>query len=603
MSFNPSMSPQQHPYPSAAYPPHAQQNPQHQAQYAQRTVSPYPPANAPSYPQRITSPADGRPAKRQRLSPEAQSGIALAPQSQQGMYGNGYSQFPQNSRSQPVPARAPQAGTTAPNYELQARLAQQPHSQMAAGYRPAERPDRQLKTRPNNGNMAPPARPGREDTISELTDSMYGCGVNLKEEENYIHSMFNKQPQPINPQTASHALLAPGSSFAAATGPGGPWAGTFGAPMSQEQIVATIKDKEHAASRARNERLQHHLNNPFTSTNALRNRLMKISQAEGVEVNMTGLYQRSDAPAHLTTMLKSGSTGIVAATESRPLLTVARGEQFEQLLSLLSIATEERLRARVDDCHGMVRARVTGDRGCVPSFLFSAVVGAAQGIPERTVQESITGTAWDKGRADEEGTPRTTVSFKSPVADTLRRLAEQEQKLETGINKRRKARKRKAEEEASEAEGAMAESQVHELLETAGRMSKKELERREKEAQRSTAHSINRTVARAIGKKLKYSWMSADSYSNQYSRPNSSTPQAISSEVQSPVDAAHTASLAEPIAARSSAPKWGHWVERGPESHKIQVRDWINVLDRDGTEQRALSTAFAKQRIALDEHK
>lgn len=500
--------------------------------------------------------------------------------------------------------------------------------------------------------MPPPPRPNKEDkdermNIDDIGDSMFGSGVNLKDEENYLHSTLNNQQhQYTNSFTSSTQsaslggstvispnnsfnLLTQSASFGTKSGTDGVFADTLGPPQSQEEIEKEDKRKRADAVRARNERWQHHMNNQFLLTNCVRARLMKKAQDEGVTADVRGLYKRVDEPSRTQTMT-NGDSGIVAI-DTRPEFTTCKGEPFEQIMCLISLASGERLRGLIDDAFAIARARKYGDHGRVPPEFADIAVGEGEKREESVVPENVTGSQWTKvpetesngemangvnGNQSSIPQPQPTVSFQNPVISILRNIAKRDKAAEEERIRKREARRKRAREAADAAEEAALETPATEVPpETAAppKISKKEQERQKKEASRNAdamSHSTtNQTAAMmAMGSKgKKYSWMtggSAARLENKWAKPNptasgTATPrEGLKSEGASPGGQAMSrgASGQGVNVATEKVPEWGDWREDGLEGKGMQPRDWVYVLERDGKDKKALQRAYAKLR-------
>jgi hypothetical protein len=500
--------------------------------------------------------------------------------------------------------------------------------------------------------MPPPPRPNKDDrdermNIDDIGDSMFGSGVNLKEEENYMHATFNNQHHSINNSFASTTqttsfgsstmspnnsfnLLTQATSLGSQSGPDGAFAGTMGQAQTEEQIENEVKRKRSLAAREKADREQYHMNNQFLQTNAVRAKVMKICTAQAVQADVRGLYKRLDdpnAPPPRTHAMANGEQGVVAV-DSRPEYTAERGMPFEQMLSLVSLAASERIRSLMDDAFALARARRYGDHGRVPPEFADIAVGEGERREEDVVPENVTGTQWDKLPEDgpngvpangdsgsRAATPRPqhTVSYTSSVAATLRDLAKREKAAEDERTKKREARRKRAQEAASAAEEAAMDTPASaEAAPEAApvKMTKKEQERQKKEASKNAenlSHNTTNATAAAFalgGRGKKYSWMTGGSgagIENKYAKPKANasgtaTPHAaVKSEGASPGAAAAGASMARGASGQGRAPEWGDWREDGPGGKGIQTKDWIHVLEREGgKDKKALQRAYNK---------
>ena len=577
------------------------------------------PPNAPS-------PYGPPPAKRPRLSPDARSpvnGAAAYQTPPYGLYGNPYA--PQATAPSPYGspgpyAQSPQSFHT-PQYNPQ--WGSQPptpaplqHRQMS----PTGAPPQQQQMAPRE-MMPPPPRPNKDDAreeranIEDIGDSVYGSGIDLKAEEAWLHKDFGQRDSFATGAStsfgSSQTLPSPDDSFHVLTQPTSfgshhpAFAGTLGQPRTPEQIDAEDRRKRAEAARHRNERRQHHMSHQFLATNAVRKRLMDRAGENGVMVNTSGLWQRQ--PSTTATSVLTGAQAGIAAVDTRPEFTATRGDHFEQLMSLISIASGERLRGLVDEAFALSRARRYGDHGRVPPEFAEIATGKGEVRPASVVPESVTGTQWDKTPETDGPEPRTTHSYSSAVAAQLRSLAAHDRAAEEARLAKRLARQRAAEAAApapgsDEAAAAAAAAAAGAGLDSGAeadlpKISKKEQARKEKEAKNAreeASHSTtNQTAAMmALGKKgNRYSWMSGGAGGAALKNRYKASPAPGGSGAATPKRDVKEEAAASPVGggavgegkeAEAPGPKvveWGDWTEVGDRG--VQVRDWVRVLERD----------------------
>ncbi|CAK3860715.1 hypothetical protein AC578_10992 [Lecanosticta acicola] len=596
--------------------------------------SPYQAAGSPTNNQSPYAP----PAKRPRLSPDAKSPNGASPYSNppHGLpmqYGNPYAQQGVQSPYSPGSfAGSPQGSFNTPQpYQQQQQM---PWNNYQTPPPTQQRPSHTSPPPANSSrDMPPPPRPNKDDRdekagIDDINDSLFMSGINLKDEENYLHNTYNNRhvndsfatnqstsfgSSTVGSNNNSFNMLTQGTSFGSQGQDGGRLQ-----PRSQEDIENEQKSKREQAARARAEKEQHHLNNQFLLGNCVRNRMHKLATDNAVRVDVQGVYVRNPDPYETKVMVNRGGTEGVAAVETKPEAMIEAGVPYENILSLISLAAGERLRGLVDDAFGLARARRYGDHGCVVPPEFADIAeGQGKKSHETVVPESVTGTQWDK--ADDDGAngvngehpansdkatpqPVETISFQGTLNARLRELAERDKQAEKERAKKREARKRNADsaagDESTPAATTPAETPAVGPVEAAApvKMSKKEMNKKNKEQQTAEAQSFtqsNRTAAMMAmgGKKSKYSWMSGGANNlptNRFARPaggsGTATPKA------QPEPAAAVAGKDQEV----KVPTWGDWREDGVDGKGIQLRDWVLVLERDGREKRALQQAVNK---------
>ena len=553
------------------------------------------------------------------------------PQQHLGQYGNPYAQSPVQSPYSPQTYGAsPQSSfntpqpypyPTLPWQQSQPQTPVQPPQpqQMPRQASPPSQQSREMMPPPPR----PPVKEEKEDKL-DLSDSLYGSGINLKDEENYHHAVYsNRHTQSDSFSTTqdsfgsntmspnnSFSLLTQGTSFGSQDA-NGPLAGTMGQTQSQDDIEIEMRKKRERAANAQAERRQHHLNNQFLLCNNVRKRMDTLARDQGVRLSVMGLLIRQEDTAVMTN--GAGTEGIAAAgigsqakREDRPESMVNAGSPYEQIVSLISLATGERLRGLMDESFALARARRYGDHGRVPPEFADIAEGEGRQTTEEVVPQSITGTQWDQ--APDSATPQRTTSFpQNSVISTLRAIAARDKAAEEARIKKREARRRAAVNSAAD---TPAEETAPELAAPeAPKMTKKEQIKQAKESKSTEAalhQTTNQTAAMmTMGKKgKKYSWMTGGAAAmptNRFAKPTAS---ASASGTATPVKkepdtaavgAAATGSTNEvPKSAEAKAPEWGDWREDGQEGKGIQVRDWVLVLERDGREKKALQRCYNK---------
>lgn len=482
--------------------------------------------------------------------------------------------------------------------------------------------------------MPPPPRP-KEDKdekigVDDIGDSLFGSGINLKDEENYMHNTWNNRHSQnesfqTNNSTSfgsngssgnnSYAYLTQGTSFGS-QGQNGAMAGTMGQPLSQEDVENEAKRKREVAARKQAELWQYHLNNQYLQGNCVRKRMHKIAQDNGVKLDIHGVYVLETQQQPQVMVNGSGTSGIVEV--KKPEAMIESGVTYEHMLTLLSLASQERMRGLVDDAYGLARARRYGDHGrVVPVDFADIATGLGQQSQETVVPESVTGSQWDKpvaasiegsnGEAQTNGVkptpspgPVQTVAYQGSLNIKLRELAESDMRAEKERLRKREARKRKAESGDGTTPMDTASDVPAEPLATVAPvkpLTKKEQNKKNKEAAAHTeAQALNQSNQTAAmmalgGKKNRYSWMSGGSANvptNRFAKPGSgtATPKGQPEPSKGPTEVKQ--------AEEKKAPTWGDWREDDVQSKGIELRDLILVLERDGKDKRVLAKALRK---------
>ena len=329
------------------------------------------------------------PAKRPRLSPNPQS-----PHSAQSPY--------------PPPPALPESPYA--NY-----------SPMTAGSPPAFNTPQPYAPSPMPGAMGPPPRPTQEKAekedkekitdISDVTDVFHGSGIDLREEENYMTSTYRNvhKNQSFNTSFGSNTTVAsPNNSFGVVS------QGSFGSqpafggsgpisqpPVSQESVKDELDQKHRAAAHAHNEKRQQHLNDSFLQANNIRHRMHRIAYDQGVALNVEGLYDKlPERPQGIQGVSATGPNGTAAAVKAHGLLQETA--PLAEILTLVSLAANERVRSLVDESYAIARGRRYGSHGVVPPSLADLAIGEGESAAVAEVPR-ITNSAWEKVPQDNLG--------------------------------------------------------------------------------------------------------------------------------------------------------------------------------------------------------
>ncbi|KAF2143427.1 uncharacterized protein K452DRAFT_225556 [Aplosporella prunicola CBS 121167] len=586
----------------------------------QRPYSPYPPtANSPIQTSMQTSPGGMPlpPNKRQRLSPNPGIPGSPYPHTITSPY-SPYASLP----GTPVQAHAPLGFN-------------QPQSPMDQGYNmPPQAP-------PPQGLMGPPQRPAEKEKkqeerpdkatdINDLSDVIGASGIDLREEENYLAQTYQNQHQNASFSSSfaqSPATLSPNNSFnALSQGSFGSYGAFQGSgPVSQPTVPQkTVEDelyeKHKAAARALSERSQRELNDPFLRGNCVRQKLGGRAYEHGVQINVEGLFDKlPDAPRGVNATQAKGpdGSGMVKA-QAQALLD--HSAPFAEILSLLSLATKERLRGVMEDSYALSRARQLGTHGTVPPDFSNIAVGHDASQPQSTTQvpSSVTKSSWDqpdsaispttvpvKRSLDSDApktdprlptpptetppSPQPTIAFSSTLVPTLKKIQQQERKWE----QERVAKRQKRQKSISSDTPIDGKISPADLI-APTKMTKKERERIAKAGQTDEVlhKNANATANMAVGGfGKKYSWLSGGSSGASTPRINTAVGGNTGGGA---VAAATNASSAQDRGLISRDRKWGEWREDGVKGQGIQIRDLVAALEADDRERKTLARALVR---------
>ena len=344
-------------------------------------------------------------------------------------------QYPPHAFSPPQAASAPHPGAYLPPSKRQ-RLSPNPPSPYSSPNIPTSTLPSQVFSSPyygiqpnghysapahdqpnpptSTGAMGPPSRPTDKPTdMNELSDVLAGSGVDLKEEEAALYQFNNSSHAQNNVPITSTVTTAFNS-----TGPNGPVAGMFSAlgnfntlsqniagdrasfygagtlnqPVAPYQSIEERAEEElQRAIRRKAERRQYHLNEPFLYAATVQRSLSKHSHTLQVTIPRAGL---------LTSTNQSGRSIqlAVAGPDKNEVLTTLKGQDLlyqdaplVEIITILSLAAQERVRTVVEDTATLAKGRRIGSHGVVPLEFSDLAVG--NGLPESVTALPTPGTS------------------------------------------------------------------------------------------------------------------------------------------------------------------------------------------------------------------
>jgi hypothetical protein len=410
------------------YPPPPQQQQQHGAQpppvqtqnlnhyQQQRAFSPQ------SYQQSPTamSPNMGSgipPAKRQRLSPNPPS-----PAPYQSPFGT--SPYPPSQPQSPY-AMSPQFASGHLSVPVSPATQQPPPFHQPQPY---QHPNGAPQQPVPQGSMPPPKVPyskaqddaelekpnGRDSDVNNLSDVLSGTIVDLRAEEDLLlHSYGNRNYGASFNSQASGSNSTPNTSFNnwSQQGSHGAFQGTgpLTTGITQEQHDAEFLRKHEQAARILNESAQQPLTDPFLAANVLRHRIAKRAYETGIQVNVDGLFDKipEKTPRDSTRTVQAGANGEqVVGLEAASLLN--QNASLVEILSLLTLAAEDRIRSLVEDAFALSQGRQHTSHGVIPPQLVDIAAVDKNAEPKMVAPVNILRTPWEA--PDSAVSPVTTAS-------------------------------------------------------------------------------------------------------------------------------------------------------------------------------------------------
>ncbi|ORY13431.1 transcription initiation factor TFIID component TAF4 family-domain-containing protein [Clohesyomyces aquaticus] len=573
------------------------------------------------------------PAKRQRLSPNPPS-----------PYPSPYPQSPY--ANSPPPQYMSRPGTPSMAHPQPSFSQPQPSFNQPQPY-PQQH---NMEQRPVHGSMPPPKVPysktqdtselekanPRDMDVNTISDILTGSGIDLRAEEENL--LGNRYGNSFNSQTSS--TLSPHGSFnqwSQASGHGAfQGNGPLSQAVSQEQQEEELKQKHIRAVRALAEHSQSPLSDPFLQANVVRRKVAERAYEHGISVNLEGLFDKiPQTPQNVTRTTIQGANGeSVQRLEADSLLN--REASFVEVLTLLTLAAEERIRTVLEDSLALSRGRRNTSHGVVPPSLVDLAATNGDVTATTAVPTNLSKTAWEAapdsaispmtvppmkqlsaGRlptppTEAPPTPQPTISFPNHVALALKRRAAQDRKWEEERIAKRQKRLRASISTPADAAAAIPTISIPE------KMTKKERDRIAKIGQTEEVlhRKANETASMALGKKKKYSWMTGGGGGGGGGGlggglgggSGASTPRLNTAVGGAAGSASGTATPAQQpgpsidrgLIARKRT--FGDAIELGAIGKGIQVRDVIHVLELDGREKKTLVQILARLKNTENEN-
>ncbi|MCJ1475485.1 hypothetical protein MMC13_004148 [Lambiella insularis] len=288
---------------------------------------------------------------------------------------------------------------------------------------------------PPAGAMGPPLRPvDKPVDVHDLTDVLSGSGVDLREEEAALFNRFDSSNQQPNgnflPMDLS-ATIGTNGYQASNYNPYGQYntlsqnvpgdrgsfygAGTLNQPaVSVKTLEQQLDEQRKRALRRKAERQQYHLNDPFLYGGVVQHRLMKQTHVARIALPQDGLLTSNNQGGQPLQLA-------VAGPDQNEVIVMLKGQDLlyskaplVEILTLVSLAAQERLKTIVEDTATLAKGRREGSHGVVPAELADLALG--------------------NGKADPALLPTPGNSAVSPRTNPLKRSFSEANKLPTPIS-------------------------------------------------------------------------------------------------------------------------------------------------------------------------
>ncbi|KAJ5131532.1 uncharacterized protein N7515_007571 [Penicillium bovifimosum] len=563
---------------------HPQQQPPPPPQFSQPFS---PPVSSPS-PNSIASPVNGGaappPTKRPRLSP-------LPPSQNQSPYGS------PSFNAMQLPQNQSQMNGTPMNMSMNMNVPSTPTAAPPGTMGPPSRPAEKAMDKPND----------KTTDAAELTDVLASSGIDVREEEAFLTQSFSGQTaQAQPPQRGSHSQYPPqiNTSFTSqGSTPGTPSASaSFGdlpqtKPAVAQQSFHAQSPHPHVPFKDPNEptredtiaarRAQYHIQEPFLITKLLEQKLQKRGFDLGVRIPSEGLFH--PVPGRPQPIEVTGPDGSSVVRTGQTILN-QEGAPLVDILNLLSISTEERIRGVIDYASTLARSRRAHSHGVVPTEWKDVAKPVEQTTATETPMKRPHSAIDSSGAKPNAPRYRTLVTRESSVED--KRAAKRAKRTSNAIL-----------DEAGRADSVdpTGSAPSTPLGERAPSFDKKSMTKKEakkmhdSKATEAQQHAQSVETARMalsggsrsmFGAKKSYSWLKPGGQASGFSSPSRPIP-------STPTAGPEKTSVGEP-ASNQTQRRLGVWREDQEKGTGIQVRDILFMLEADGRATRHVQKGYLK---------
>lgn len=284
---------------------------------------------------------------------------------------------PKRQRLSPLPSSQPQSPYASPSFGTLQLPQNQPLSANGTnvnGLTATQAPQPQ-------GAMGPPSRPAdRATDATELTDVLAGSGIDVREEEAFLtHSyqgpgvpvqQIQRPNQPLQPSvsfTSQASTVGTTSTTPSFTDPsqlkGSAQGSFYTEPLTQPPVPFRDPNEPTREDSEAARRAQYHLQDPFLLTKVLEQKLQKRGVDLGVRVPSEGLFHPVGRPQPIEV---TGPDGSSVVRTGQTILN-QEGAPLVNILNLMSLSCEERLRGVLDYSSSLAKSRRAHSHGVVPA--------------------------------------------------------------------------------------------------------------------------------------------------------------------------------------------------------------------------------------------
>lgn len=241
----------------------------------------------------------------------------------------------------------------------------------------------------------------RDTDVNTINDILTGSGVDIRaEEDNLLANIGHRNYGASFNSQASGSTISPHGSFNqwGQQQSHGAFQGTgpMSQPVSQEQQESELLRKHQQAARILNESATQPLADPFLFAGALRHRIARRAYEHGIGVHLEGLFDKiPEQPQNVTRTTVTGSNG-ESIVELQASSILNQNAPLVEILSLLSLAAEERVRTVLEDSFALSQGRQNTSQGIVPPSLADVAQADGDTKPTTAAPINLSKTAWEK---------------------------------------------------------------------------------------------------------------------------------------------------------------------------------------------------------------
>ncbi|MCJ1308550.1 hypothetical protein MMC25_002203 [Agyrium rufum] len=465
-----------------------------------------------------------------------------------------------------------------------------------------------------SGQMGPPSKPveNRPTDMNEITDVLTGSGIDLREEEAALvnrnnqtsgGSGYNYQGQngaysaSLYRATPASQIYSPGD-YLSNNVPGGKdsfyGAGTFNQPaVPAEDPDVVLERQRKRAIRVRAERKQYTLNDPFLQGGPTSKKIFKHTAATAVKLESTGLLKAQPGQPMQMKIHGPDRHEILMMLKGEDLLTHA--SPMSEILGLLSLATQDRLRMVVEDTVTLARGRRVGSHGQVPAELVDLAIGLgpSKGPGGQEAQKTVPSGLANGHKDNAASSPLPALTFTNPILKAMQEITAEEKAFE----EKRLAKRAKRAERLEPGEGTPATPGSTGLLGVAApeidpkkpaskKEQKKQADAKVNEFQQSIAQRSTLQMAMG-GRSVTKSWMTSSKPAAPTGFPVNKPKPSSQAKADSKVQANGKIEATKKAAGNEKR-------EDKEMGAGVQMRDIIMALADEPKERKSLARAYRK---------